>query len=283
MPDVKTDFSLVKFSHNLFSLVRCEVSWGGHMGIGYGDSLLRSSARAKAHGEAWERLWLAKLSQEQEGSLSSNGFAAGKTESDAHHAARMELIERAALLEAWREPRRWGSVRIHLSYSPLKASLIRFFGWSIEIFQILNQEGIYVLAGLCTHPTKGAVFDTSAGTSYQALSKKIMSSLLRQVLLSSAKTSQSPKTMESLPHRGEPADHASFYLEPAHLLAFEKIRNSEHLASCTLAGMNKIQIQTLPTPPGAPFVARATHPDWPQLTWGKQSIQGENPYPHPLA
>jgi hypothetical protein len=281
--NVNTLFSRVRFKQDLLSLIRCEVTWEGCVGVGYGDALIASRAREKARGEAWERLWLARIAQSQEGTLSSNGFAAGKTAHDAQVSARMELIERAALLEAWTAPKRWQPVAVSLSTSPLKMALLRALGWHFEAFQILDQDGIRVLAGLLTHSSRGAVFDTSAGFDRAGPLRKLLSSLLRQALLSTSRIEQEHFTLETLPDKADPAAHASFYLNPRHLEAFDLIRKSQDLPSCTLSHIERIQTQMLPTPPGAPFVARATHPDWPALTWGKQSIQGTNPYPHPLA
>jgi hypothetical protein len=279
----RIQFSRIRFQHNVLALIRCEVEWDGFQGVGFGDSFSVTRARIKAQGEAWERLWLSKLAQERNIDLSSNGFAAGKTEIDAKNAARLELIERAALLEVWTKKFRWKLIRVPRLNHTLDQLLLRIWGWNLEIFEILSQDEIYVLAGLATHPDRGSVFDTCAGRSHKELMGKVVNSLVRQVLLNAAQTEPKHLTVESLPERATPADHASFYANPAHNIAFERIRRSDHLPASRLVRLDDIQIQTLPPPPGAPCVARATHPDWPQLTWGKQSIQGDNPYPHPLA
>jgi hypothetical protein len=237
---------------------------GGEQAVGYGTALLEEDAIKKARGEAWERLYLQRLARERTNILSSNGFAAGKTLNQAQSAARLELIERAVLLEAWRSQSGWKEAKLSFS-AHLLAACFNALGWKVRVFELLHQGEFRVHAGLAEHPIYGATFDTSATLGRDSGTDKVLKSLLRQISLTQFQ-SERKMTRETLPAHGKPQDHALFYSNPANRIAFSFLESDGAKIPLPFTGIDLIQIEQLPTPPGAPFVARATHPDWPALT-----------------
>jgi hypothetical protein len=80
-------------------------------------------------------------------------------------------------------------------------------------------------------------------------------------------------------------DHWQFYRNPANMHAFKFLDRECKSKQTSHALENSDQIVTQLLHPAGEFPAIAVsyHPDWPPLCWGKQSIQGENQWPHPLA
>jgi hypothetical protein len=112
--------------------------------------------------------------------------------------------------------------------------------------------------------------------------------LLRSLLRSASV--QSVSTLDPswcLPESGAPADHLRFYRNPAHLEAFAFLGEPKASASGGEPGegmrVEELSTELVTAVDGLPAVAYARHEAWTELRWGRASIAGGNPWPHPLA
>ena len=278
-----------------FAFVVCRLEAGGSRAEGQGYALGAGAAMRQAFAEAWERLWVLRAAQglvpEIGPVTSSNGFAAGATDAAAQTAARAELIERALLLAAWRSRSGWRPTGPTGIAATLLAKVLRGHGWNLRLFRLNGGSLGAVLAGLACHGELGAVFDTVYLGDSREHSKgaaKLLRSLLRSALLIESDEGDS----WTLPAFGKPEDHARFYRRSENLQAFAFLASSKSAAGIlTLPNPEELRTKLLFPAGVMPAVAVASHPSWPPLTWGQQSVgwqdddsqKGGNPWPHPLA
>lgn len=256
-----------------FVFLKCEMTGFETSSAGYGVSFEPQLAATKAFCEAWERLCVRKFCP----GVSSDGFAAGLNCVDAAKRSREEKIERAVMLTAWREQSGWEQ----LSVSGLKTKwlgyIFRLKGWKTHFYRLRSNVGT-VHACVLTHSQKGAIFDCTFSASEDEWEEKLFLSTLRTVFL------PDEESLSSLENEAQPSAHRRFYRNPTHLEAFEFLKNkNEPLSNIVLPQPERLETTVIVTESNFPAVCRATHPTWPTLTWGKQSIQGKNPWPHPLA
>lgn len=263
-----------------FRVFGCEMNGFGLTSIGYGTSWNRDEAIDKAFGEAWERLWLLKFnrSRPHEVPVTSSGFAAGLNLEESARAARQEKIERAVLLFAWSEKFGWSKSHCHSLRSYPLIAYLKLIGWTTNFFLLQSNMGA-VRACLLRHKSKGAFFDSAFAQNFSNSDEKLILSVVKNVL------AMKPTDAQNFPDVGVPLDHEIFYSLPSNLEAFE------FLDSVSSRPETKIELQSpqlliaeaVVNEPRFPAVSRASHPDWPELSWGRQSIRGANRWPHPLA
>ncbi len=260
-------------------LVECRIQGFGLSASGFGQHRSLFLAMTIAFAEGWERLWHERTKAGQielSFSVSStNGFAAGLNASTAGVTSRLELIERAAVQLIWTA--RSGTAEV--AAQTLKDFFLRWqlkqTGWLAEIRKIELTDFGTVLIGFARHPTKGTVFDSIHGSSSREPQRKLLGSLLRM-----ATTECEP--VADLPFKSGPLGHASFYRSGAKNGAFDFLLRPPS-GPLGLPNPSALSTMTLVESSNFPAVAVSQHPDWPKLTWGTQSIDGSNPWPHPIA
>lgn len=267
---IQWEFSAYKSPFQMH-IISCEMTGFSKNSKGTGVHWDKSKAIVLAFAEAWERLWYLKEVSVIE--KSTSGMAAGSTLQMAQKNASEELIERVVLLSAWREQKGWRkgsglSMKEHLLLIAL-----RLQGWRIDFFDLSSDIGdVRVILG--RHAERGALFDScfkGVGTA-----EKLLLSFLRMMLVPVS------RDINEFPEQGSPIDHLRFYANPKHLEAFEFIETVDP-KPIEIGGLESLEVVSLVEPSQFPAVARASNKAWPKLTWGKSSIQGNNPWPHPLA
>jgi hypothetical protein len=269
----------------LFHFYSCKMACDAITVSGSGESIRPSLALKKAFSESWERLWLKHplLLKKSLNKNSSNGFAAGPTSEDATKKAEDELLERALFLKAWKDMSGWKIYKTSSRWLSFLTAKAKIEGWRLDYFEIFSKEGDRVLFLLARHQQKGAVADTQLidFKHPQASEIKLTLSVLRSIHFC---TSSSAMTISDLPAQGGPSDHAQFYKNPDHLKAFQFLENlPKNPKPLILEYKEKIFSTVLYKGGEMPAVAVADNPIWEHLSWGRNSIQGLNSYPHTLA
>jgi hypothetical protein len=262
---------------SIVALASCDLSVEGNVFRGFGDGIFLKTALKKAFCEAWERFhWNASLE------ASTNGFAAGYSANAALAAAKNELLERALLSKAWSSRAGWVLISRRGLIDKLLTQHLEADGWRVRLFGV-EQVGLgSLIAGLAQHTARGAVFDCSFVPRFDSARRsrvKVMLSLIRQSVVVNQEVDL------QLGYEASPEDHRKFYASPENSRAFDFL-DSADLQRLTLDPLNDVQLiesKIIFSVSGFPIVARATHPNWPSLAWGRQSISGVNPWPHPLA
>ena len=270
------------------SFTICKMTALGISVSGYGDSVFLKSAMVQSFAEAWERLWMLYLKKngpERFSNVSSsNGFAAGASLTDATNASKEELIDRAILMNAWEKQTGWKPHRLKGVRSRGLASLMLSRGWDLRFYKISDSSLGAILVGLGVHKTNGAIFDScflSPKKKETALEIKVVRSLLKSMSFH-AVLGNDPNWR--FPEEGDPMDHWIFYKNPDHQKAFHFLQ--QDVAAEGIIELSRPELITTEAvfqERGFPVVAVSRHPDWPSLRWGKNSISGINPWPHPLA
>lgn len=286
-----------------FYLFSCRINAWGISAVGCASSITREDAAKKSFAEAWERLWMKTISQTSPSCaplqraqsaihLSSNGFAAGETSEMARKNARFELVERAILLQAWQNMQGWQRRSAKGTRSKLIEIAMAARGWKTFLFNLKSNCGD-AMACLLLNSKLGALFDVTLcedpiEAEYRLFNSVITSSFARK----------KNGLRNTLPFRGGPRDHFSFYSNPSNLPAFDFLTKTKISKSCCLKrdrnAINSTSIIQLPDPEKIvtqelvsaglfPAVARSFNPEWPELSWGSISIKGLNQWPHPLA
>jgi len=261
--------------------IECEINAFGVMAKGYGDGFSLHISLIKAFAEAFERaVMLAKCPE----ASSSNGFSAERNQQLAIYSSRNELLERSILLEAWKN-------KYAFSFHHHKSITVKFYELflkqrkiKLEYFKINSNAG-EVLAVLAQHSNGQCLFDST----YLVPMKKQTQDAERRLLLSVNRNlgvfdKCKLEAEWKLPEKGLPEDHRKFYLNPANKIAFDflkKINSNEN--RLILPEVEKIKSEVIFEHPGLPVVANSHHTKWKKLEWGKCSIDGINPWPHPLA
>ncbi len=226
-----------------------------------------------------------KMSGDNATIRSSNGFAAGETMSDAASRSRSELLERAIFLEAWHSRKGWKAIWFRVAKNRLLAMSLWLRGWKTYLFEISSNVG-KVIACLLVNQRNGAVFDVRMVDE----ESDAESLLLYSVIRSSFTANRATKDFE-LPFDGKPEDHSQYYADVRNLGAFEFLTNlvnrgrkdSCELVEIQLDDIDEIRTTSVVSVGSLPAVAFSQNPKWGPLTWGKASIRGANPWPHPLA
>lgn len=273
--------------------MQCRLTALDQEAFGFGEGLTIGQASVSAFAEAWERWWMSFLMSSSQVPTtltpptvftSSNGFAAGRTSESAREVAKRELIERAFVLKAWKEQKGWGPIQPKSLLARALCASVRASGWDIRLFEISTPAPYRTFCALLMNQRSGAVFDSIAFHQAERASQpevKLIRSTIRSVLCVPGWKAGDSWT---LPESGEPLDHARFYLQQENLAAFEFL-NAEQLPETRLSGdlLSGIQSTALVDAGEFPAVAVAWNPEWEALAWGKQSISGLNPWPHPIA
>lgn len=239
--------------------------------------------------EAWERYWADRYSKMSHDGLprfrSSNGFASGEDRAAALRSAQEELIERYVFLQSWKSQSGWIKKETSGFIAGLIESILQSKGWKLSLFTIGSPGGVSVLAGYAKHDIYGVAFDTiyigqnSQKSVFLAKEFKLVLSILKSTAFRIGITSD---PIFVLPDKGTPNDHAKFYANPKNACAFESL-TSTPLVDLSDFGGDSINTVSIIEASQLPAVAVAFNSSWEVLTWGKQSIGGTNPWPHPLA
>lgn len=264
-----------------FSFYECRMRGLGHQVEGYGVARDQIDAVKKSFAEAWERLWFKKVaSSENSKELSiesSTGFAAGINATEASASAKGELIERVVMLTAWTNQVGWAVASAQSLRNLTLILAFRFKGWRIRLYDIQSNVGI-VKACLAMHKSYGCIFDTSFVYDNANAEYKVLQSVVKNIFF------QNKSDYHDLPFIGNPEDHRLFYANTENSQAFDFLLNpKDDENTVILSDDDKIEICLLHDVGDFPAVAYAKNKFWPQVTWGKQSIQGLNKWPHPLA
>lgn len=258
---------------------------------GLGDGFMMKTALSRALAEAWERWWMIAITSRKFNHpyhfvTSSNGFAAGKTNREASDSSKKELIERHIFLLAWKERKGWKPLNLRAVFSKWFCLILERKGWRCTFFKINHRRLGSILAGLARHTKFGAVFDCAFCETHEVSRQaemKLVFSLIRNAAF--RENRQYGKEWQ-FPERGVPQDHDKFYGNPEHLSAFEFMDYGDSQRGVLESNdedFKKIKTVLLYDADELPAVAFSSHESWLDLGWGKESIKGKNPWPHPLA
>ena len=167
--------------------------------------------------------------------------------------------------------------------SRMKFRAMERSGWQIRLFELRSNAGL-VLCYFATHPKNGLAFDATSicqsedRASYAKAERDLLESVQRWIAI---KPNQQP--LSELAEKGTPIDHWRFYNDPSHNLAIDFLGEPQ-TSSVTLPSADSVRtVVVTEATDHFPAVAVSYHPDWPSLRWGRRSIEGKNPWPHPLA
>lgn len=267
-------FSSWEFPLHFFE---CKIQGFGYTANGYAVDSDAHKAMTKAFAEAWERLWFYKTNATNKEISSTSGFAAGASNEMAIQNAREELIERAILLKAWSSQSGWRKSKIKLFKSKYIQFALILKGWQLELFEIHSNLG-EVKCLFAKHRDRGLIFDSCYSNEGKTSEIKILNSILKNIFL--------PRLtpLKTLNEKALPVDHARYYCDPTNLKAFEFLKKQTHNKFVfELESPDLIETTILHQAGDLPAVAYCQHPTWPKISWGTSSIQGKNPWPHPLA
>lgn len=279
-------FSQIQYWKSPLSFVSCTMNSLGIEAKGFGDSFLTKNSMIQAFAEAWERLWMSFLTKNKPAGFpevySSNGLAAGKTGELALIHSRYELIERTLFLIAWRNQCGWAPYKIRGSLSKALNMFLENQGWQTQFYRICDNALGAILAGFAQHSKNGVVCDTvfvhhSPKSAELKLLRSLMRGLLRKLDISEVRNFE-------MPERGKPEDHAIYYSRPENGEAFAFLNLPKcHTRIVEIPGDSGIISRLIVPASLFPAVAISYNPNWPELCWGRQCVQGKNPWPHPLA
>ncbi len=271
-----------KYSDRLFPFpfYECRMTGWGMESFGFGVSRNETQAVQKSFGEAWERLWLNKLASEdvvRDQIKTSNGFAAGRTDQMALINSKNELIERAVMMKAWSEKTGWVRTKPRSVGNRFLVWGLRLKGWQTSLFDIKSNLG-QVKACLIQHSRLGSIFDTSFVSDETTVEEKLLLSVIKNSYF------QNPKDNFDLPENGGPDDHRDFYSVPKNNDAFVFLKGHGVCeATVKFSNEDRIKSKLVVCAGDFPAVAYSSNASWPAFCWGRHSIGGTNPWPHPLA
>lgn len=272
---------------------QCKMSAFSNVAYGYGDGFNPKLAQAKAFNEAFERLIFFMNSRalaEKNGLrvISSNGLAAAKSRELAIKLASNELIERHMLLSAWCSMQGWHKHEPKSVVARLLKSFYARKGWSILFYTIKSRCLKEVLCVVLKHSDHGVIFDSDYidGNEVRKSENKLILSATRMIVsfLENKKMNQfSRLNINCLNEEAKPFDHFAFYSNPKNADALNFLETSVNNSQIEILEIDKITTKLLFKSDDLPHVAMAENPAWPKISWGRQSISGINPWPHPLA
>lgn len=273
--NLKIEYNNYKLGFWPVEFFQCVIQDGALKSYGYAIERSKGLAKLKSFNEAVERLSFKRLSKEKKYS-STTGFAAAENLNEAIVYAKQELIERELLKRAWAFRRGWHQISRKNLLNKILITLLRLHGWEVSLYEVQSHFKKHtVLCGLAIHKNFGAVFDSSYFCgSYTE--DKIINSLIRQIYFFK------PSNNVEFAEIGTPQDHKSFYANPKNLSAFDFLKSSEQEAQIELDHVDEIQVE-IHSNEKMPVIAIASNSFWNSFSWGRQSIFGANPYPHPLA
>lgn len=284
---VQWQFTELRRRLPLGATVACKMTVDGEAVAGYGDRLLRHGACVVAFAEAWERFHLdhvtAEVLQDAPPPSSSNGVAAGPTDAAALEWARRELVDRTLFLSAWQTMTGLNPIeRTGFAASAL-AAMISSQGWTPRLYAVSSPDVPETcIAAFAFHPTFGLAFDSLATGPWEhpaTATRRAMALLLRVV---DYRTRIHAPGFE-LPIDGGPEDHARFYTDPGRAAEVRDLLGAFRPGQVRLATPGATRSVLLWSAGEFPAVAYAYNKSWPRLLWGRRSIEGTNPWPHPLA
>lgn len=273
--NLKVEYNEYKLSFWPVEFFQCVIQDGTFTSYGYSVERSKSLAKLKSYNEAIERLSFKKLNKHRKYS-STTGFAASKDLNKAIENAKQELIERELLKRAWACRIGWHQISGKSVLNKILITLLRLQGWETSLYEVQSHLKKHtIVCGLAINKKFGAVFDSSYFCGPYT-EDKIINSLIRQIYFFK------PSRDIELSEKGTPHDHKSFYASPKNLSAFDFLKSPNRKIQIELDHVDEIQVEVYHNQQ-MPVVAIAHNPFWNSFNWGRQSIFGTNPYPHPLA
>lgn len=285
-------FSAFRATFKKLHFIECSINCGEKSSFGYGEDFFSNRARAKAFSESWERFWMRygnELIPGMDLSLirNSNGFAAHPDTQKSILNSKLELIERAEVLSSWQRPGIWKREKpfhIDLINSILNIQLA--MGWTFEIYTISSFEEYETRIALLTHPDQGVFFDSAClKKSNATLLSRIKTDL--KLLNSTIRTlpffPHQMKSLDDMPLEASPDHHLNFYRNINHISAFDIHRKNSGSGKGVLKDLDLLKTNIIFQGQGLPTVCYSVHPNWPRLSWGKNSMKPNDIWPHPIA
>jgi hypothetical protein len=283
---VEWSFSKLSTGISPLSILRCEMKRGKDVVYGYSESFGYKHALKVSFSEAWERMCMLDYSFSESDHSNSNGFAAGRSSEDASNRAVAELVERATVLTAWYTMSGWTPYQSKGIINNILLHIEESKGWDFSFFELKETKYGSTLACLGQHKTYGAIFDCSFLGKDRDKISAIESKLVKSIVKSSlVRRKNPPARLDSFAECGGPNLQDAYYSETDNLQAFSFLeKKTSRQGTIELAYGVEPSVEIVSSSDGVfPFVARASHPTWPTLSWGKSSIKGKNKWPHPLA
>ncbi len=273
-------WQLKSFSESTFPLnfIECKMQRLEQISLGYAVESSQDLAVKKSFAEAWERLCFSNIYSENNLEFrNTSGFAAGDSLAMASKNAKEELIERAVFLTAWQSQSGWRKV----NFSKLKTRYLKFAlslkGWKLDLYDLKSSEGI-VKCLVARHKDRGLVFDSAFCENSFSTELKLLNSVLKNIFLPSV------NPINKLTENSRPIDHAKFYASPEHLKSLDFLSLDLNAGVVfKLENPELLETNVIYDEEDFPTVVACSHPTWPKISWGTNSIQGKNPWPHPLA
>jgi hypothetical protein len=280
---VSWSFTELRRSVPLGTTVACELRIGAERHFGYGDRLLRHQACLVSLAEAWERRWFHAIG----GSLdlaSTNGFAAGPTDDEAIARSQDELLDRSLMLTAWRSMTGWTPWRPRSAASRILKSVLAARGWHVRLFTISEPDlGVSTLAAFAFHELYGLAFDSVPVRRGMPRDCHVTKALVALSRVIEQQMRTKPPLGYCFPEVGGPEDHRFFYADGANARSVWEFLPTLKPGVVTLEKAAPAESVILFPAGHLPAVAVTTNRAWPTLSWGRASVQGANPWPHPLA
>ncbi len=263
--------------------VTCELGGLGETATGYGDYFLMHHAMRQAFAESWEWLQLKLIGKTRNKIQNSNGFAAGRTLSEAKRKSQEELIERSVFLKAWQDQSGFKLVKPKGIRNWFLLKNIKSKNWDVHFYRIKEKSLGNVLCILSHHEKFGSHIDsTFVGPKISPQHfQKLIRSLSRNITLTFRHEFFSDPNFQ-LPQKAKPIDQAKFYAQVKNKTAFAFLKNCNDEV-IELGHYDQVQTEIIfHGTELLPSVAYSFNSHWPKLSWGLDSIQGKNPWPHPL-
>lgn len=281
---IKWSFKRYDIRNHLMVYMSCQMEANGITSYGYGDGYTLKTAMVKAFAEAWERWWMHCLIKQIKDKMpvpkSSNGFAAGNTIEMATSKSKEELIERHVFLKAWSEMQDWKKYHNLKQLSKVVKYYLKSNGWDTSFYLLGDEKIGNVLVCFSVNNFYGIVFD-SIYFNVDHCEGKLLSSINRSIIVRENKIYKMKGILET---QAGPEQHDEFYSDPRNNEAIKFLETPCSSVGLRYGNSEKIETILLARPYKIiPAVAYSYNCDWPDLLWGRQSISGNNKWPHPLA
>lgn len=284
--EIQWEFTIFN-SKSPFSLVKCEIQGFSINAQGFGDDISVNVAFKKALAEAWERLWMFRLSILKSNNYpnikNSNGFASGRTVEEAINSSKNELIERKLFMASWEDFGSWTPHKLKHLYSKLLSTFFKKNGFELHFYKINNNLGEFIVG--CSRK-KGLYFDSIFfdEKDYKESERKLLGSLMRSFWKEEIFSQDSSVDIDTLKNSSDMSDHIRFYLNPNNHSVLNDIRHGARSGNkVMISDIEKINTIVITKTSAFPAVAYSFNPCWQNISWGKDYFENRSvQWPHPL-
>ena len=274
-------------SKSPFSLVKCEIQGFSVRAQGFGDDIRVDVAFKKGLAEAWERLWMFRLSTLKlnyyPNIKNSNGFASGRTVKEAINSSKNELIERKLFMASWEDFGSWTPYKLKHLFSKLLSTFFKKNGFELHFYKINNNLGEFIVG--CSRK-RGLYFDSIFFDEkyYKESERKLLGSLMRSFWKEEIFSLDSCVDIETLKSSSDMSDHIRFYLNPNNHSVLRDISLSAIDGNkIIIRDIEKINTIVVTETSAFPAVAYSFNPRWQNISWGKDYFENRSvKWPHPL-